>query len=276
MKCNLIVPGFAKCGTSSLHEYLNLHPQICMSSSKEPHYFSFKERMDYGASWHDGLFKDATVQTKVFGESSTTYSVWEPALVRIKQEIENPKVIILLREPLERLMSHYRWMYALGLEYDSLSRALKRERNAPVHPDFNRSGCYPWYRRCSNYAHFIPLMQFVFGTENVLIIKTEELSQEPRVTLGRCFEFLDLEAFDIGPGEMRTNETASKEVPWGMALSRYYHLLPQGLRGRLASPKDSLIKLLGKRKLVAPTPSAETIQLLEGKLREDRLLYESL
>lgn len=79
MKCNLVVAGFAKCGTTSLHKYLDLHPRICMSSRKEPHYFSLKAAYAKGSGWYDSLFDHSTAESTLFGESSTSYSTWEPA-----------------------------------------------------------------------------------------------------------------------------------------------------------------------------------------------------
>jgi hypothetical protein len=245
-----------------------------MSSAKEPHFFSFQDRMARGTGWHDALFESAPMGVEIYGESSTTYSVWEPALVKIKQELTDPRIILILREPLERLLSHYRWMYALGLERDSLPRALTRERNAPVRPELSRSGCYPWYRRCSNYSHFVPLIELIFGKENVLVLKSEELSRNPSLTLSRCFEFLNVEEFDVGSELKRFNETSSKEVSRLIAFSRYYHYLPASIRGTLAAPTDAVKKIFGKTKLVAPTPSPEFIKDLGQELSQDRLIYE--
>ena len=55
-RCNLIVPGFPKSGTSSLHDYLNLHPDICMSSPKECHFFAIENRYENGCKFHNKIF----------------------------------------------------------------------------------------------------------------------------------------------------------------------------------------------------------------------------
>jgi hypothetical protein len=213
MKCNLVVAGFGKSGTSSLHQYLDLHPDIRMSSEKEPHFFSKSKKRARGEEWYDSLFDGARDET-VFGESSTTYSAWEPALVRIKQELSDPKIILLLRDPLERLLSHYRWMVAIGLEKLPLAQALEAEKRSPVSPEIHRRGCYPWYRRGSHYSHFVPLIQMIFGPEKVLLIRTEDLARNPRALLDECFRFLELRPFDIGTTEIHSNETANK-LPHG-------------------------------------------------------------
>ena len=83
-KCNLVVPGFAKSGTSSLHDYLNLHPDICMSSPKECHFFAINNKYENGCEFHNKIFSYSSDKALFYGESSTIHSLWEPALKRIK------------------------------------------------------------------------------------------------------------------------------------------------------------------------------------------------
>src|SRR5438552_8228830 len=99
LKCNLIVPGFGKSGTTSLHEYLALHADICMSDPKEPHFFARTIAWQRGVEWHNSLFRDGGKPRRWYGESSTTYSIWEPALERIKKCLHQPRVIVILGHP---------------------------------------------------------------------------------------------------------------------------------------------------------------------------------
>jgi len=273
MKCNLIVAGFAKCGTSSLHEYLDLHPQVCMSSEKEPHYFSVTKKRERGLDWYNSLFENADEQVSVFGESSTSYAVWEPSLVRIRQEVENPKMILILRDPLERLLSHYRWMYALGKEKLSLDAALRAEERSVVSPDVHRGGCYPWYRRTSNYSYFIPLTEMIFGRENVLLLKSEELARSPQEVLDRCFDFLNLQPFTLN-NQIRSNATVDKRVGRFSALSRVLQPMPGIVKEPLKQLRD--IVGLGARKRVAPMPSETTLSHLRAELELDFQKYKEV
>jgi hypothetical protein len=70
---NLIIPGAAKSGTTSLHKMLGQHPDIFMSRSKEPHYFSRKQT-PHGLAKYESLF-DQSGDCPVRGESSTSYMV---------------------------------------------------------------------------------------------------------------------------------------------------------------------------------------------------------
>ena len=272
MKCNLIVPGFAKCGSSSLHEYLDLHPQICMSSEKEPHYFALKKDPQRGPDWHDSLFDHASNQVRIFGESSTSYSVLEPALTRVKSELDNPKVILILREPLERLLSHYNWRYSLGLETLSLEEGLAAEAISPI-TELRRNGGHRWYRRASNYSHFVPLIRQIFGDNNVLLLKSVDLAESPQEVLARCFDFLGIDPFVINQ-EIRSNVTADKRVNRFPMLSQILSPLPSPIKATLKGIQSAIG--LGGRQLVAPVPSGETLSSLRKELEADYEVYNQL
>lgn len=149
--CNLIVPGAAKSGTSALHEYLRDHPMITMSEKKEPHHFCIDERYQGGAHAHNQLFKP-TKHSRYFGESSTGYLPWPKAAERITRSLNKPKIIFLLRHPVARAFSHYRWRVRLGLEKRTLLDALDADGYG-YHP--HRATAYGWmaYLEFSQYTH---------------------------------------------------------------------------------------------------------------------------
>lgn len=280
MKCNLIVPGFAKCGTSSLHEYLNQHPSICMSITKEPHFFVFEDYFEKGPSEHDRLFEHADKHAKVFGESSTMYCVWEPAMRRIREFKSNIKLVVLVRHPVERLLSHYNWMCAQGKEQLELRDAIKLELESPYDPNVHRRGSYPWYRRHSAYAEFCETMINVFGSPNLLFLKTNELSENLSLTLDKIFRFLDvptLGELSMEIAEIRANQTSTTHA------SRY-HLFKQSLQkipllepaAKLIPGKRRIQQLLGNYKTKAPKLNESSIRFVGDLLKEDIDYFESL
>jgi hypothetical protein len=246
-----------------------------MSNPKEPHYFSNDEKYNNGYAY-DAIFPSEANEYTYFGESSTTYSVWEPALARIKKDMVNPKLIVIVRDPVERLLSHYRWMYALGAERKSLRVALDVERKSLYSPLLSRKGCYAWYRRCSYYSYFIPVMQALFDPENVLLLKSNDLRMNPQQVLNRCVDFLGLDKFDIGNKVVRANETADKRVPRLDGVGKCFSKLPQGMHHILAGPKYLIKGLLGERKLVAPEPSDALLAEILELLSDDVKFYESI
>lgn len=105
-----IVLGGHKCGTSSLHSYLEQHPEICMPNTKGVDFFSREENrkksinLDAYKALYD--FSNLTTQ-KVAGEVSSVYLYSESACELIKTYLPNAKLIIILRNPAKRAISHF-------------------------------------------------------------------------------------------------------------------------------------------------------------------------
>jgi len=127
---NFFIIGAAKAGTSSLYNYLGQHPQIFMSSVKEPNYFSYKERTEYNKGPGDRLRTQGSVSSLqdyeglfegaenfiVRGEASTTYLDVESAPGRIKQYVPEAKIIVILRNPVDRAYASFRHLRRDGSE----------------------------------------------------------------------------------------------------------------------------------------------------------------
>lgn len=183
--CNLIVPGAAKSGTSSLHEALSLHPEICMSTFKEPFFFCIKNEYERGPDFHNSLF-EGTAASKIYGESSTGYMIGEEVTQRILECLFNPKIIMVLRDPVERTFSHYRWRYKLGLEKRPFLKAV-RENGYGYDPEKPDTYGYMSYLQFSKYSIYIPLLIDAFGKENVLLLSSKMLREDTDKTLAECF-----------------------------------------------------------------------------------------
>lgn len=190
-RCNLVVPGFPKSGTSSFHEYLAQHPAICMSRPKETHHFSQSDRWARGVEAHNAIFEHAAGNERYFGESSTTYCIWPEAAERIAENLRSPKVILLMRHPVARTISHYRWMHRLGLESRGFQDALRADGDS-FHPDRDLNGNYRGYLSFSRYADHVPRWEAFFGADNLLLLSTSELADAPGSALARVHEFLGL------------------------------------------------------------------------------------
>ena len=131
------VIGAAKSGTTSLHYYLDQHPDVHMSREKEPNYFSFAHRP--GGPKH--VIRDRRAYKALFdspapvrGEASVTYSFWpHPPDVaeRIHAAVPDAKFVYVVRDPVERTLSHYRHRVVLGEEHRSLARGRGKTRMSP-------------------------------------------------------------------------------------------------------------------------------------------------
>jgi hypothetical protein len=104
---NLLIIGAQKCGTTSLHAYLDLHPDVHMAAAKELDFFIADRAWRNGADWYAGCFRD---DARVRGEASPNYTawpVWDGVPERAASLIPDARIVYLVRDPLERIESHY-------------------------------------------------------------------------------------------------------------------------------------------------------------------------
>lgn len=274
-RCNLLVMGFAKCGTSSLHSYLDLHPEITMSDRKEPHFFTFPDRYCGGPNQHNLLFTSDNPDARYWGESSTTYSVWEPAIERISTSIPEARIILIVRDPIERAISHFRWMWSLGLEpYRKLSDAVKHELQNDASLEDHRNGNWAWYIRASRYSHFVQLIAKAIDPTRIMIVRSDRLSSNRFACLNLCFEFLEVSLLDSIP-EIRNNQTRPGRPPNTSKLTRMF---PVFVKARV---KQALAKLPRIRRSASVIRTPATIdsaglQILQNELADDIAWFDQL
>ncbi len=178
---DFIIIGAAKCGTTSLHYYLGLHPQISMSREKEPDFFVRERNWDKGIDWYKSNF---TGQKELHGEASPSYSaypIYKGVPERIHSIVPNAKIIYIIRDPIERIISGYIQKYSDGNENRGIEDVLK---------DFEITNPYlcrsRYYLQLSQYLEFFP-------PSNILVITTEDLDHKRRFTLRMIFRFLNIE-----------------------------------------------------------------------------------
>ncbi|MTH95336.1 sulfotransferase [Roseibium sp. RKSG952] len=108
-KPNFFLIGAPKAGTTAFADYLAMHPQVFMSSIKEPHFYS-SDLPNLGIndrSRYEALFADAGEQHRIVGEASVSYLGSQVALPRILEEYPNAKFLVLLRNPISMAVSFY-------------------------------------------------------------------------------------------------------------------------------------------------------------------------
>ena len=133
MKVDFFIVGAAKSGTTSLYYYLNEHPEIEMSTQKETDFFSDsaiqKQGLYYGENRINTLEKYhnlfPTTQEKKYGEASVSYLFYEDVPEKIKAYNSKGKIIIMLRNLVDRAFSHYLMDYRLGLISSTLEEVIE-------------------------------------------------------------------------------------------------------------------------------------------------------
>jgi hypothetical protein len=128
--------GGAKCGSTSFAIYLEAHPQICIRGPKEPNFWSWGK---YSKEYQDFFVNESPlarplVEDRVSGEFSTSYLLHPLAPRRIYAALPEAKIILMLRNPVERAYSHYMMSELRGFEPDcSFDEIVRREiEEAPI------------------------------------------------------------------------------------------------------------------------------------------------
>ena len=177
---NLIIIGAMKSATTSLHYYLSLHPQISMSREKELNFFARELNWRKGLEWYRSNFRGSGV---IFGESSpsyTNYPYFSGVPERMHAVVPTAKLIYIVRNPMERVISNYVQRHANHLENRTFEEAL---RDLEDNPYVVRSR---YFFQLERYLSFYP-------RDNILVISTEALLKHRERTLNKVFEFLGVE-----------------------------------------------------------------------------------
>lgn len=177
---NLIIIGASKCATTSLHWYLGFHPEIFMSLTKELDFFIRERNWHKGVEWYKSNFIG---KAKVYGESSpgyTAYPLLQGVPERMHALVPEAKLIYILRDPIDRIISEYRHRHTDRVETRQISEALK---DLDSNPYIIRS---KYYQQLEQYLNFFP-------GSNILIITQEDLYNHRRQTLQRVFVFLEVD-----------------------------------------------------------------------------------
>jgi hypothetical protein len=254
----LIVIGAMKCGTTSLHHYLDLHPEIQMSNPKELKFFVEELNWGRGVDWYARHFDPAA---PVRGESSphyTTYPRWEGVPARMRSLVPDAKLIFVVRDPIERIVSQYIHMRAAGDEQKGLAAALRDNQT--------------YVDRSRYWMQLEPFLEH-YPRDSIMVLGAEELVARRRETLRRVFAFLEVDTAFESPQFDRLWETSrGKNSKFKLLLRtrdwpvvRNSHRLPQGARWLLERIKYSTV---GGQ--VEPPPlDPELRRGLEEQLRED-------
>jgi hypothetical protein len=227
---NLVVIGGLKCGTTSLHHYLNLHPEIQMSRPKELNFFVEELNWQLGSEWYTGHFQPAA---RIRGESSPHYTNrprFDGVAERMRSVLpSDARLIYMVRDPIDRMLSHYLHNVGGGYEARPPEEALAEERSA--------------YVDRSRYAFQLEPYLEAFGPERIEVVSREELLSDRGATIRRVFAFLGVDPeftseqfereWETGGGKggqrFRVLDRAVR-LPGLRGLDRNFDRLPERLR----------------------------------------------
>jgi hypothetical protein len=175
---NFLVIGAMKAGTTSLYHYLRAHPEVYMPSIKELDFFVAEGNWRRGIGWYQKHFQPAPAGSVAVGEASTRYTRY-PILAGVPQRIAallpNVRLIYVVRDPIERIRSHYEHRVRAGSERAPIDQAILKN---------------PTYLDCSRYSMQVEQYLQRFPLEQLLIITAEDLRNSRQRTMRRVYRFL--------------------------------------------------------------------------------------
>lgn len=238
---SFIIAGVQKGGTTALFDYLGEYPDIALPDFKELHFFDDDrrdwDRPDY-ADYH-ARFGDPA--GRPCGEATPIYAYWPNSLERIAAYNPAVKLILVLRDPVQRAWSHWRMEYARGVETHPFAWCIREGRQRLFDAD-------PWghhrefsYVERGFYGEQIERLYALFPREQALVLTSDRLRAAPGETLGEVRSFLGL-----GPAPT----PAAREVHVGREMDYPSELTAKDvdhLRAVYAADAERLAGLTGLR-----------------------------
>lgn len=193
---NFIICGTQKGGTTALDAYLREHPEICMANEKEVHYFDTDRHFANGkpdySQYHISFSPNEL--HKIIGEATPSYMYLYDVPRRIWEYNPNMKLIVVLRNPIERAYSHWNMERSRNCEDLSFWNAIinERKRCRTVLPLQHRT--YSYVDR-GFYLDQLRRLWTFFPKENILILKNEYMKKQPEKALEDVCKFLGVSPF---------------------------------------------------------------------------------
>lgn len=243
---NFLIIGEPRCGTTSLHDWLSMHPDIYMSPVKEPHYFSSinfpkierqilkttRSKRKYLSYFKNGASRPLR------GESSTYYLSDPEAPKKIKKVIPDAKMIVVLREPVDRAYSHYLLYSRRGEQEKTFAEIVSENLKGRSNPVYDLVELGRYYKHLKNYSRY-------FKEDQILVVFFDDLVKKPRFVVSQVLEFLgaDLSVINKLNFETASNGYTQPRNKLSSAILSNKLLTGVGLR---ALPRSALRKIRTK------------------------------
>jgi hypothetical protein len=211
---NFICPGAAKAGTTSLYEILLQHPDVYLSTvNKEAHFFDYDENYSKGLQWYQSTFFGGYNNQAVIGDITPLYMYLSQAVERIHKDLgKDLRIVFMLRDPVERAFSHYKFNIKRSYEDKTFKEAVMLEPDR-IKTDFFHRMHHSYIDR-GMYALQIKRFLKFYPKENMHFITFEEDFMNNRQrTIERLLEFLNLSAVELQV-EKHANATSLPKSKW--------------------------------------------------------------
>jgi sulfotransferase family protein len=236
-----LIAGVQKGGTTALFDYLGDYPDVALSTVKEAHFFDDDTRNWAAPNYDDYHAQFGEPSGRPCGEATPIYTYWPGSLERIAAYNPAMRLIVVLRDPVQRAWSHWRMEYARGAEKEPFAWCIRQGRQRLF--DARPWGCHREFSYVERgfYGEQMERLLTLFARDQVLVLRSDDLRSDPAPVLARVRAFLGLP--DIPP-------PAPREVHVGQEID-YPSELADGdvehLRAVYAPDAERLATLTGIR-----------------------------
>lgn len=200
---DFLIIGAQRCGTTSLYNYMSQHPRILPAIYKEVHFFDWN--FSQGMSWYRKRFPQREPHC-LLGEASPYYLLHPQCPRRVASLLPHVKLIVLLRNPVDRAYSQYwhevRRRWEISTFADAVSRDLERlpEERARLLADERSHHAYSphfLYLTRGIYIEQLKAWRQFFSEDAFLILRSEDFFATPQSALRQVFVFLQIPDIEI-------------------------------------------------------------------------------
>ncbi|MDH5573076.1 MAG: sulfotransferase, partial [Gammaproteobacteria bacterium] len=197
-KVSFSIVGAQKSGTTALAHFIGAHPDILLTHNKEGHFFDndqyfIEHEIDY--SIYHQMF-DAESEARYYGDVTPSYMYWHDAPRRMWQYNPDFKIIVLLRNPVERAYSHWNMQRERGIEKRPFIEAIKQEQETLKQTLPQQNKPFSYVDR-GFYAEQLRRLFKFFPVNQVLVVKQDDLLNQHGKTLKSILEFIGLEDSEV-------------------------------------------------------------------------------
>lgn len=274
---DFLVVGCAKGGTTSLYEQMRAHPQLYLPLVKETYYLlNDPTVLGQGVGYEDpqlvsslenyqGLYKQDADSKLLAGEVCNAYLYcFEQSITRIRELLGDPKIIIVLREPVARAYSGYLHLVREGLVDESFEECLLREVS-------RKDANYWWGYHVKSISYYAEgVRAYLKNFSQVKVLSYDLLNESPQSFYQQIYSFLGVETVHFQTGEKRLNATGK---PRSEALARLLRepSLPKSIWKKVTTEafRQSVSSFLWACLLRKPLLNEETAKRLKADFAED-------
>lgn len=221
-KLDFILAGAQKSGTTALHYFLQKHPRIDMGDQQEMHFFDNDEIFSHGPVDYESLHRHfgRPAKSTITGDCTPSYLYYAPAAERIRNYHPQIKLLVLLRNPVERAFAHWNMQRFKGREPLDFFQAVKEEKTRIAGAPPLEARRFAYVDR-GFYAQQLERFFRFFPRHQMKIVKFEEFKDRPEKTLESIFAFLGLEPLVSFRSKDRNVVPYERAINWEERVSLY-------------------------------------------------------